>query len=75
MIKSIFDEKIDEGKAIGKAEGKAEAVLTVLRTRFDKIPKRVEQSIRKISDLSTLDSWTAQATTCRSLDEFAKALR
>jgi len=61
--------------AEGKAEGKAESVLTVLRTRFKKVPKRVEQSVRQITDPTALDSWTAQAATCQSLDEFTEALK
>ena len=62
------------GEAKGEAKGKAEAVLTFLRTRFKKVPKRVEQSIRKTTDLNILDSWTARAATCQSIDEFAQAL-
>ena len=53
-LDAYFTEKygspwIDKGIAIGvtkgKAEGKAESVLTVLRTRFEKVPRGVEQSI------------------------------
>ena len=91
MIKSIFDEKIDEGIAIGEARGKAigeargeargevrgkiEAVLTVLRTRFRRVPKDVEKAIRQMSDPIALDSWTALAVVCKSMDEFAEAVR
>jgi hypothetical protein len=79
MIKSIFDEKIDEGRIIGKAEGKAEgkieAVLTVLRTRFNRVPKDVEKAIRQMTDPIALDSWTAQAAACQSMNEFAQSLK
>ena len=61
--------------AEGKAEGKAESVLTVLRSRFPRVPKEVEKAIRKIRDPIALDSWTAQAATCHTIDEFAQALR
>ena len=75
MLEKWTAEAIAKGEAKWKAEGKAEAVLTVLRTRFRKIPKEIEQAIRQIIDPIALDSWTAQATTCQSLDEFAEALK
>ena len=75
MIKTIFEEKIDEGVAIGEVKWKAEAVLTILRTRFHQIPKDVEKAIRQMTDPIALDSWIAHATTCQSMDEFAKALK
>jgi hypothetical protein len=83
MIKTIFEEREDIaeargvalGEARGKAAGKIEAVLTVLRTRFRRIPKDVERAIRQMSDPISLDSWTAQAATCQSMNEFAEALR
>ena len=71
MIKTIFEERGD----IGSVEGKIEAVLTVLRTRFHRIPKDVEKAVHQMTDLIALDSWTAQAATCQSMSEFAEALR
>jgi hypothetical protein len=73
---------VAEGKAIGVAEGKAEEktetsrnmVLTVLRARFKKVPKVIEQAVRRMNDPIALESWAAQAATCLSLDEFADAL-
>jgi hypothetical protein len=68
-----------EGEAIGEtrgtARGKAEAVLTVLRARFKKVPKGIENVIRQMADPIALDSWAAHAATCQSLDEFAKAVK
>jgi hypothetical protein len=75
MIKSIFDEKVDEGIAIGAVMGKAETVLAILRARFNRVPKEVEGAIRQMNDLIALESWAVQAATCQSMDEFAKALR
>jgi hypothetical protein len=54
MIKSIFEEKYDAGKAegvaIGEAKGKAEAgreiILESIRERFGKVPKNIERAIR-----------------------------
>jgi 50S ribosomal subunit-associated GTPase HflX len=56
------------------APSKAETVMVVLRARFSRVPKEVERTIRQIADPIALDSWAAQAATCQSMDEFAKAL-
>jgi len=64
-----------EGEARGEARGKAEAVLTILRTKFKKVPKRVESAIRQMIDPIALDSLTAYAVESKSLDEFATALQ
>ena len=71
MIKTIFEEKVDEGKV----ETGRNMVLTVLRARFGKVTKGIEKEIRQISDPIALESWAAQAATCQSLEEFAEALR
>ena len=79
MIKTIFEEKYDAGKAKGKAEEKIETsrnlILTVLRARFGKVTKVIEKEIRQMNDPIALESWAAQAATCQSLEEFAEALR
>ena len=75
-LDAFFGEKFGiPAEARGKAEGKTEAVLTCLRARFNRVPQRVEKAIRSVSDPSALDSWIAQAATCRSLDEFAEAVK
>ena len=71
MRKTMF-EKIE---ARGKAEGKIEALLTVLRAKFYRVPKETEKMIRQMTDPIALDSWTAHAATCQSMDEFAEALK
>ena len=76
---------IAEGEARGEAKGIAigeakeiergrNAVLTVLRTRFKRVPKEAEKTIRQMVDLVALESWLVQAAACRSVDEFAKSL-
>ena len=75
MIKSIFDEKIDEGIAIGEAKAGRNMVLTVLRARFKRVPKEVEKAILAMNDTISLESWAAQAATCESMGEFAEMLR
>jgi len=79
MIKTIFEEKYEAGVAAGetkwKAEGKAETLLKILRERFNRIPKETEKSIRQMTDPIALDSWAVQAATCKSMNEFAEALK
>jgi flagellar biosynthesis/type III secretory pathway protein FliH len=91
MIPTIFDELRAEGFAEGYAEsfaeGYAEAlaeervktsqdiVLTVLRARFKKIPKKIKGSLMCISDVVTLKSLVAKAAICQTLDEFAAAVK
>jgi hypothetical protein len=66
---------IAEGEANGEIRKGREAVVTVLRTRFKKVPKEVEKVIRQMVDLVALESWLVQAAACQSMDEFAQALR
>ena len=57
------------------ADAKAEAILIVLRERFKKIPKTTENAIRQLRDPVALDSWTAYAASCQSMDEFVAVLK
>ena len=87
MIKSIFDEKFDAGFAAGEARGVAvgEArgetkqgrgtLLKILRARFKRVPRDVENSINKMTDPVALDSWAVHAATCESMNEFAQSIR
>jgi hypothetical protein len=83
MRKTAFEEKFDEGVAVGEERGeargevkwKAEALLNVLRARFNRVPKETEKAIRRMTDTIALDSWTAHAATCQSVKEFADALK
>ena len=69
-----------EGKAEGIAEGRAEGeakgtVLTLLRVRFKGVPRNIEKAVRAMTDLTALKSLAVHAETCKSLDEFAEALK
>ncbi len=57
------------------SESKAKSLLTVLRARFNTVPEELEATILKMADPTALESWIAHAATCKSLDEFAKALK
>jgi hypothetical protein len=74
MIKTIFEEREDIGEARGIARGKAEAVLTVLRRKFKKIPKHIEQSGLAMSDPIALESLLGTAIDSDTLEGFVEIL-
>ena len=75
MIPTIFEEVEARGEARGMAIGEARGkVLTILETRFKKVPKRVENTILQMNDTIALNSWAEHAATCQSMGEFEKAL-
>ena len=77
MVETIFDRKFAEGVAEGRAEVlrvQTEMLLTFVRSRFGKIPKAVEQKIRKTKDKIVLESWAAHAGSCPTMKEFVEAI-
>ncbi len=64
-----------EGKAEGRTEGKAEAIITVLESRFGPLSARVKKAVSSQTNWVVLDSLTALAATCKSLDEFKRGLK
>ncbi len=73
MIKTIFEEREEIGEARGKAEVGARAVLTVLNAQFGTVPKTVADRMMAMVDPIALDSLTAHAATCQTLDDFVKS--
>jgi len=57
-----------------KAEAKAETLLKILWKKFNKVPKKTEKAICKMTDPVALDSLAIHAATCQSLKEFAAEL-
>ena len=79
MIKTAFEEKFDEGIAVGEARGevkwKAEMVLKALRTKFGKVPKGIEKAVLAMTDPIALESLLEQVFHSDTLNEFATALK
>jgi hypothetical protein len=83
VIKPVYKERstkmsltfLEKLEAKSKAEGKQEMVLLALRTKFKKIPKYIEITIRQMSDPIALDSLISEIFECQTLDEFAEALK
>jgi hypothetical protein len=79
MMKTIFDEKYDVGLLEGRAEGEAkkaiDMTLRLLRKKFHRVPKDMENRIRLMVDPIALDSLAESILDCSTLDEFAEALK
>ena len=58
-----------EGIEQGKAEGKQDAVLKLLRLRFQDVPEVLSREISNIHNITRLDTLLEQAMTAQSLEE------
>jgi len=79
-LDAYFTEKygapwIAEGEARGVVKNGREVLLKILRKKFQKIPKDVENKISKMTDPVALDSWAEHALDCQSMAEFSQAVR
>jgi hypothetical protein len=72
----VWGEARSEERGIerGAIREKANAVITVLRTRFQSVPETVQKSIRSYSDLTALDSLLQAAVTCENVKDFRQNL-
>ncbi len=58
----------------GNAKGKAEAIVTVLKSRFDTVPATVQKKLMTLRDVGRAEEMLELALACQSLREFQKAL-
>ena len=65
----LIEQGKTEGKAEGKAEGKRDAVLKLLRLRFQHVPATLSREISNIHNHIQLDILLEQAMTAQSLEE------
>jgi hypothetical protein len=70
MIKTIFEEKVDEGEA----RASREIILESLRGKFGRVPKNIERAVNQMSDPVALKSLAVRTGNCKTLDEFAAEL-
>ena len=70
MIKTIFEEKVDEGEV----KASREMLLGFLRGRFGKVPKNIERAINQMNDPIALKSLAVRTGSCTTLDEFVAEL-
>ena len=74
MIKTMFEKREEIGEARGEVKAGRNMVLTFLREKFGKVPKRIEDAIRRKNDSIVLESLAAQAARSETLDEFVEGL-
>jgi len=73
---TILEHYIAEGEARGEARGKVRGkILATLELRIGAVPQWIENAIQSTTDSIALDSLAAHAKTCKSLEEFAEALK
>lgn len=61
-----------EGKAEGRAEGKAESVITVLESRFEKIPSGLKKKLLSPRQPEQIEKLLKAAAVCKDLKEFQR---
>ena len=73
MAQTMAEHLIERGKAQGieqgKTQAKQEAVLKLLRFRFDSVPEAVTNQITQIRSHSRLDDLVENVMTAQTLDE------
>jgi hypothetical protein len=74
MAMTTAQELLLEGRAEGEAIGKKQTILTVLDTRFGKVPQGIIKSVNSYTDSIALKSLTVLATKCKSLDDFKEGV-
>ena len=69
MAQTMAEYLIEEGERRGETQAKREAVLKLLRLRFDTVPESVTSRITSIRSLSRLDSLFEKAVIAQTLDD------
>ena len=69
MAQTMAEYLIEQGEVRGEAQAKREAVLKLLRFRFDTVPESVSRRISTMRSLSRLDSLFEDALTVQTLDD------
>ena len=69
MAQTTAEFLIEQGMQRGKAEGKQDAVLKLLRLRFQHVPEVLSREISNIHNTTRLDTLLEQAMTAQSLEE------
>ena len=69
MAQTMAEHLIEHGKEQGETRAKQEAVLKLIRFRFDSVPESVANQITLIQSLSRLDLLFEKALTAQTFDE------
>ncbi|MDR0609514.1 MAG: Rpn family recombination-promoting nuclease/putative transposase [Planctomycetaceae bacterium] len=74
MVMSTLEELYVKGKEEGEVNRGASDILTVLNTRFKKVPLSISRAVHSYKDPIALGSLLVQAAACTTLDEFEQDL-
>ena len=69
MAQTMAEYLIQEGEKRGETQAKREAVLKLIRLRFDIVPETVTRKVASIRSLSRLDALFENAVTAQTLDD------
>ena len=69
MAQTMAEYLIEQGERRGETQAKREAVLKLLRIRFDSVPESVASRITSIRSLSRLDTLFDRVATAKTLDD------
>ena len=69
MAEYLMEQGERRGERRGETNAKREAVLKLIRLRFDSVPEAVASRIASIRSLSRLDALFENAATAQTLDD------
>ena len=68
MAQTMAEYLMEQGEKRGQTQAKREAVLKLLRLRFDPVPESINRKVTSIQNLSRLDSLFEKVVTAQTLD-------
>ena len=71
--RTVFEVRTAEAVAKKETEMGRDYILSILREKFNRIPKDTEQAILAMNDPIALQSWAVRASMSQTLDEFLEA--
>ena len=69
MAQTMAEYLMEQGERRGETQAKREAVVKLIRLRFDSAPEAVASRIASIRSLSRLDALFESAATAQTLDD------
>ena len=69
MAQTMAEYLMEQGERRGETNAKREAVLKLIRLRFDSVPEAIANRIASIRSLSRLDALFENAATAQTIDD------
>ena len=67
MMETMADALREEGRQAERVHLRQEMLMRLLRRRFKRVPRAVEEVIRATNDTARLDAWFDDAATAQAL--------